>query len=173
MDYSVRSVAWLFMAFVMSLISVVVLSYQTSFTGPGYTPAPAAEPVAQKASPAALTAAQQVQSATERFRRAMIEAKPEWIITLSEPKLTFGHSNGVVQTREQFADAVRSGEEIFKRIDFSNKRLTVVGDTAVERYHFSADIVYQGKLMNFELEVVEVWRKTDKWRLLTRQAIKT
>ena len=110
--------------------------------------------------------------AVESFRLAMVEAKPEDILENASPNLSFGHSNGAVQTREQFAETVRSGEEVFKRVDLTNKRLTVMGDTAIERHHFSADIVYKGKLMNFELEIVEVWKKTDKWRLLVRQAFK-
>ena len=110
--------------------------------------------------------------AVEDFRRAMVNARPEVILEKAAPDLSFGHSNGFVQTREQFAETVRSGEEVFKRVDLTNRKLKVVGDTAIERHHFSADIVYKGKLMNFELEIVEVWKKTDKWRLLVRQAFK-
>lgn len=114
----------------------------------------------------------EVEVAVEGFRRAMVERRPDLILSYASPKLTFGHSNGVVQTREEFAEVVRSGAEVFKRVDLTDKNLTVVGNTAIERHHFSADIVYQGKLMNFELEVVEVWQKTDRWRLVARQAVK-
>ncbi|MEM7425507.1 MAG: nuclear transport factor 2 family protein [Pseudomonadota bacterium] len=152
-----RSIAWLCMAFSLGLMSVIVLSYQ-----PGLFDTPRVANIEQ----------QEVAQAVETFRRAMVEARPEEIISISDPGLSFGHSNGYVQTREEFAETVRSGEEIFKRVDLTNKKLSVVGDTAIERHHFSADIVYKGKLRNFELEIVEIWKKTDKWRLLVRQAFK-
>ncbi len=117
-------------------------------------------------------ARKEVEAAIEHFRRAMIERRPDWILADSASGLTFGHSNGVVQSREEFAEVVRSGTEIFKRIDISDRRLTISGDIAIELHHFSADIIYEGELVNFELEVVEVWQKTDRWRLIARQALK-
>jgi len=102
----------------------------------------------------------------------MVERRPDWILADSASHLTFGHSNGVVQSRNEFAEVVSSGAEIFKRVDITNRRLTVSGNVAIERHHFSADIVYNGKLRTFELEVVEVWQKSSRWRLIARQALK-
>lgn len=116
----------------------------------------------------------EVNHSIEAFRNAMVQAKPDIIMAYSMPDLSFGHSNGVVQSREEFAEVVRSKSEDFKRVELTNKRLKVIGDTAIERHHFSADIIYEGQLMNFELEVVEVWKKVDNyWRLFVRQAFKT
>jgi len=114
----------------------------------------------------------EVERAIERFRWAMVERRPDLILHLSAAILTFGHSMGVVQSREEFVEVIRSGAEIFKRIDLTDRRLTLSGDVAIERHHFSADIVYEGKLRNFELEVVEVWQRSDRWRLIARQAVK-
>jgi len=114
----------------------------------------------------------EVEQAIEHFRQGMLQRRPDWILADSATELTFGHSNGVVQTREEFAEVVRSGEEIFKRVDITNRHLTISGNVAIERHHFSADIIYKGELKTFELEVVEVWQKQDGWRLLARQAIK-
>ena len=117
-------------------------------------------------------ARKEVEKAIEHFRQAMVERRADWILSDTDSHLTFGHSNGVVQTREEFAKVVSSGAEIFKRVDITNRRLTVSGNTAIERHHFSADIIYNGRLRNFELEVVEVWQKSDRWRLIARQASK-
>lgn len=115
----------------------------------------------------------EVEQAIEQFRTAMVERRPDKILAYSASELTFGHSNGVVQSREEFADVVRSGAEVFKRIDITDRHLTISGNTAIERHHFSADIVFEGSLKTFELEVVEVWKKTDRWRLIARQALMT
>ncbi len=116
----------------------------------------------------------EVNHSIEAFRKAMVEADTGVILAYSMPELSFGHSNGAVQTREEFAEVVRSKAEDFKRVELTNRHLEIVGNTAVVRHHFSADIVYEGNLTNFELEVVEVWKKVDDyWRLFVRQAFKT
>lgn len=116
----------------------------------------------------------EVEDAIEKFRLGMIERRPDLILEYSSPDLTFGHSNGVVQTREEFAEVVRSGSEVFKRVDLTGRTLVLNGDTAVERHHFSADIIYEGKDMTFDLEVIEIWKKApEHWKLLARQAVNT
>lgn len=116
----------------------------------------------------------EVNHSIEAFRKAMVEAESGIILAYSMPQLSFGHSNGIVQTREEFAEVVRSKAEDFRRVELSDRHLDIIGDTAIERHHFSADIIYEGKLKKFELEVVEVWKKVDDyWRLFVRQAFKT
>ena len=107
----------------------------------------------------------------EQFRKGMVEADAGLIRHYSSTNLSFGHSNGVVQTLDEFVDTLESQTEIFKRVALINRNLKVAGRIAIERHHFSADIVYKGELKNFELEVVEVWEKSDHWRLLVRQAL--
>ena len=117
---SMRSAAWLVMAFSLGLVSVIVLSYQTSFSGgPGAVAATTiADPsAAEKPVPVVFSPEREVALAVEGFRKAMVEAKPESIIEHSSPSLSFGHSNGYIQTREQFAETVRSGEEVFYDIE--------------------------------------------------------
>ena len=103
----------------------------------------------------------------------MIAADTKTIREYAMTDLSFGHSNGHIQTVDEFVETVESGEEVFKRVDYTDRETRITGDTAMERHHFSADIVYKGKLMKFELEIVEIWKKTDHWRLAVRQAYKT
>ncbi len=133
-------------------------------------PAQAAE-IAQSA-PASNTDRVELDAAIDAFRRAMVTADTQTIRDFAMADLSFGHSNGHIQTMDEFIETVKSGEEVFKRVEYKNRETRITGDTALERHHFSADIVYQGKLMNFELEIVEIWRKTDHWRLSVRQAYK-
>ena len=108
----------------------------------------------------------------EQFRRGMVEADAGLIRRFSSPKLSFGHSNGEVQTLDEFIETLESQVEVFKRVDLINRNFKMAGKIAIERHHFSADIIYKGELKNFELEIVEVWEKSDHWRLLVRQAFK-
>jgi hypothetical protein len=115
----------------------------------------------------------QLLGSIDALRNAMMEADTDLLKAHASPDLSFGHSNGYVQTLDEFAETIRSGEEVFKRVDLTGRNLKITGNTAVERHHFSADIVYKGELKVFELEIVQIWKKTDRWRLAVRQAYKT
>jgi len=115
----------------------------------------------------------QLLGSIETLRMAMIQADPNLFKAHSSPDLSFGHSNGHVQTIDEFATTISSGEEIFKRVDLTDRNVKITGNTAVARHHFSADIIYKGELKVFELEIVQIWKKTDRWRLAVRQAYKT
>ena len=115
----------------------------------------------------------QLLGSIDALRNAMMEADTGLLKAHASPDLSFGHSNGHVQTLDEFAETIRSGEEVFKRVDLTGRTLKITGNTAVERHHFSADIIYKGELKVFELEIVQVWKKTDRWRLSVRQAYKT
>ena len=109
----------------------------------------------------------------DALRNAMMRADLDLLKAHASPDLSFGHSNGYVQTLDEFAETIRSGEEVFKRVDLTGRNVKITGNTAVARHHFSADIVYKGELKVFELEIVQIWKKTDRWRLSVRQAYKT
>ncbi|MGE3915800.1 MAG: nuclear transport factor 2 family protein [Hyphomicrobiaceae bacterium] len=110
----------------------------------------------------------------EAFRAAMIRADGRTLTRLAAPTLSFGHSNGLVQTREQFVQSVVGKKEIFRKIKLVGQKVTVVGRTAVSRHEFHADILLAGKPLNVKLKCIEVWDKTATgWRLVSRQAYKT
>ena len=123
-------------------------------------------------SPARADSFNQVELAIENFRRGMVNRDIAVIEKYSSPNLSFGHSNGAIQTQKEFMAAVESGAEIFKRVDITNRSLKVNGNIAVERHHFSADIIINHKTQSFELEILEIWERTDRWRLIARQAFK-
>ena len=115
----------------------------------------------------------QLLGSIDALRNAMMEADTNLLKAHASSDLSFGHSNGHVQSLDEFAETIRSGEEVFKRVDLTGRNVKITGNTAVARHHFSADIVYKGELKVFELEIVQIWKKTDRWRLSVRQAYKT
>lgn len=114
-----------------------------------------------------------ISHAVEAFRKAMVAGDGRKLMAMSSPNLRFGHSNGFVQSRSQFVQAVVTRKEIFRSIKLSQHRNTVVGNTAVARHVFAADILLEGKPLKVTLNCVEVWQKqAGQWKLLARQAYK-
>ncbi len=112
----------------------------------------------------------EVATAVEAFRKAMVDADGATLWSLAETNLSFGHSNGLIQTRSQFVNAVVTKKEDFQSVLLTNPTTTVVGDVAIQRHRFISDIILDGKALSVNLAVLEVWRRRDRWRLLVRQA---
>jgi hypothetical protein len=114
-----------------------------------------------------------VKGASEAFRAAMVAGDGKSLTRLASPGLSFGHSNGLVQTREEFVGSVVQKKEIFREIKLVDQKVRVYGRTAVSRHEFHADILLEGKPLNVKLQCIEVWDKTSGgWKLVSRQAFK-
>ncbi len=111
--------------------------------------------------------------AVEEFRQAMVDGNGARLLELSSDALSFGHANGVIQTKTEFVKTVVDKTEVFKSIRLSDQKVMVTGEEGIARHTFDADIVYEGKPMSLTLGIIMVWRNEDgRWRLLARQSFK-
>lgn len=114
-----------------------------------------------------------VLAAIEEYRRAMVAGNGARLLEMSADDMSFGHANGIVQTKVEFVKTVVDKVEVFHAIRLYDHNIRVSGDLAIARHTFDADVFFQGKDQNFLLSVVQVWRKEDgRWRLFTRQSFK-
>jgi len=114
-----------------------------------------------------------VTAAVESLRKAMIDPNKEVLEKLTMPQLSYGHSNGLVQSQAEFVEVLTSGKSDFVSIDLSAQTINVVGQTALVRHILSATTNDGGKPGQVKLSILLVWQKQKgEWRLLARQAVK-
>lgn len=114
-----------------------------------------------------------VLAAIEEYRKSMVDGNGARLLEMSADDMSFGHANGVVQTKVEFVKTVVDKVEVFHSIKLYDHSIRVSGDLAIARHTFDADVFFQGKDQNFLLSIVQVWRKEDgRWRLFTRQSFK-
>jgi len=107
------------------------------------------------------------------LRRAMIDADGKALRSLTSEKLSYGHSNGLVEDRESFVKKLVTGESDFVNMELSDQTITVSGQTALVRHRLDADIKDGGKPNKVKLQVLLIWqRQGGDWKLLARQAIR-
>ena len=112
-----------------------------------------------------------VQKAMDAFSRASMAGDKAGLEALAAPEITYGHSDGRVQDRATFIDALVTRKTIFKTMDLTRQTIAIAGDTAIVRNHMSADVDPGGR--HVELEMIYVWQKRGgEWKLLLRQASK-
>lgn len=115
-----------------------------------------------------------VADAVEKIRVAIIGAKEADLMKLTSPKLTYGHSNGLMEDQAAFIRALVSEESKFTKIDLSEQTITVSGDVAMVRHKLMGDTHNKGKdPAPVRLGVFMVWQKVKgQWILIGRQAFK-
>ena len=112
-------------------------------------------------------------AAVEAYRKAMVDGNGAKLLEMSDDDMSFGHANGVVQTKVEFVKTVVDKTEVFNSIKLYDHNLHVVGDLGIARHTFEADLVFQGKNLQLVLNIVQTWKKQEgRWRLFLRQSFK-
>ena len=90
---------------------------------------------------------------------------------ISSVNLNYGHSNGRVEDRNQFIEALVSKTSDFISISVSEQRIQVTGKNAIVRQRLDATIMDGVKPGEVRLNVLLVFKKeTGEWKLLARHA---
>lgn len=116
---------------------------------------------------------EQVEKSVHKFVKAMEDSDIKILSSMTSPKLTYGHSSGKVENKQQFLQTFKSGATDFVNIKVTDQRIDITGTTAIVRHLFDADTNDNNKPGHITLHILTVWQKQDgNWILLARQAVK-
>ena len=114
-----------------------------------------------------------VAAAVNELRVAMIAGDSNQLKQLVAKQLSYGHSSGLIENREEFISKLSSGKSDFLSMELSNQSIIVDGNTAIVRHVLDGNINDNGQAGKVHLAVMLVWKeKKGKWVLLARQATK-
>jgi len=114
-----------------------------------------------------------VDKAVEALRKAVLEQDKARLEQLAADQLSYGHSDGRVESKAKFIDGVMTRKAIVKSISFPELTVAVVGNAAIARHLFEAESETDGKLASVKIGALQVWQKQDgTWKLLARQGFK-
>ncbi|MCF5505931.1 DUF4440 domain-containing protein, partial [Pseudomonas syringae] len=105
--------------------------------------------------------------------QAMWHKDIEQLKALTADNLTYGHSSGTIQDKQAFIADIETGKSAFNDLKMLNQKITLSGDVAMVRNHFSAQAVNSGKVVPTEIENFQIWQKQKgQWQLIGRQAFR-
>jgi len=112
-----------------------------------------------------------VTNAVDAFRRAMLSVDKARLEALLAPELSYGHSSGKVENRQEFIDTLVSGTLVPRSIELSDRRVTIIGNDAIVRHNFTAEAVNKaGQVVPIRIGMMEVWQKRGgNWVMLAHQ----
>ncbi|WPN60739.1 nuclear transport factor 2 family protein [Pseudomonas sp. P9_31] len=115
----------------------------------------------------------EVAAAVDHLTQAMLNKDIPQLQALTAENLTYGHSSGKIQDRKDFIADIETGKSAFKTLEMQNQTITVSGDVALVRHHFSAQAIKGAEIVPTEIENFQIWQKQDgKWLLVGRQAFR-
>ena len=114
-----------------------------------------------------------LKEAAAKLDKALIAKDTLVLKQLLHKNVTYGHSNGWVETKDEVVGNLVSGKMAYNKIDIKNIKWIVSNNVATLRNTSEISYVKDDKPGELHLHVVQVWLKTNKgWQLLTRQSTK-
>lgn len=115
---------------------------------------------------------QAVADAVKRLNQAMIDGNYIALDQLTSKDLSYGHSSGLVETKDAYITAIVDGVSGFSSIELSEQSIDVVDNVAIVRHKFYAGTDNKDQPPGtLSLSVLQIWQKhKGKWLLLARQA---
>ena len=109
----------------------------------------------------------------KEFHQALVNKNTVSINQQTDKALSYGHSNGWVQTKTEIINDFKSGFISYQ--SFREDSITVAINGTMANVRFVADITATMKEATnaYHLKVLEVWvKKGNRWVLFARQAVK-
>lgn len=120
--------------------------------------------VAPAASASADDATQAVLAAQDKRMAATIAADVAALAALMTDDLSYTHSSGVVETKTEFLDALKSGKYVYRSIAPEARRVRVYGDAAVVSGPCRISVLRGGTPTEISFYFTELYVKRDgRW----------
>lgn len=122
----------------------------------------------------AQTTEEKLTTALKKFHQALVEKNIVSINQQTDKALSYGHSNGWVETKNDLIKNLETGYTSYKSITEDSLQVTINGTVAHTRFVGDYEVSLNGgNAVVYHLKVLEVWvRKGKRWLLFARQAVK-
>lgn len=119
------------------------------------------------------TSEEKLINTVKEFHQALVNKNTVSINQQTDKALSYGHSNGWVQTKTDLVKDFESSYISYQGFKEDSISVSINGNMANVRFVADITATLKGTTSTFHLKVLEVWAKKGKrWILFGRQAIK-
>ena len=109
----------------------------------------------------------------ETLRQGILQQDKAKLDQVAASQISYGHSDGRVETKEQFINGVMNRKQTQKSLAFPELKVFVAGNNAVARHIYLGESELDGKQTTTRIGALQVWQKqADGWKLLARQGFR-
>jgi len=121
----------------------------------------------------AQTEEEKLTSALKEFHQALVNKNTASINQQTDKALSYGHSNGWVQTKADVIKDLETGKIVYNSFKEDSLAITINESMANARFVADVNATLNGNTVNTHLKVLEVWvKKGKRWLLFARQAVR-
>ncbi len=122
----------------------------------------------------AQTNVEKLSSTLKEFHQSLVKKNTVSINQQTDKALSYGHSNGWVETKAEMIKNLETGYTSYKSIKEDSLQVTINGTIAHARFVGDYEVLLNGgNAIIYHLKVLEVWvKKGKRWLLFARQAIR-
>ncbi len=121
----------------------------------------------------AQTDSEKLATTLKEFHQALVNKNTVSINQQTDKALSYGHSNGWVETKADMIKNLETGYIDYHSIKEDSMQVTVNGNMAHARFVGDYNVTMNGNTNIFHLKVLEVWvKKGKRWLLFARQAVR-
>jgi hypothetical protein len=114
-----------------------------------------------------------VAQSVETLRRGILEQDKAKLDQVAASQISYGHSDGRVETKEQFINGVMTRKQVQKSLAFPELKVAVVGNAAIARHIYLGESELDGKPSTTRIGALQLWQKQDGgWKLIARQGFR-
>ncbi len=114
-----------------------------------------------------------LKEAVSKLDKALIEKDTATLKQLLHKNVTYGHSSGWVETKEDVIKDLTSGKLVYYAIKSDSITWKTDASWASMRSKTKVEVSVNSNRIELNLHVLEVWLKTNKgWQLIARQSTK-
>jgi Domain of unknown function (DUF4440) len=110
----------------------------------------------------------------KEFHQSLVKKNTASINQQADKALSYGHSNGWVETKTEMIKNLETGYTSYKSIKEDSLQIVINGNVANARFVGDYEVSLNGgNFVIYHLKVLEVWvKKGKRWLLFARQAVR-
>ena len=115
-----------------------------------------------------------LKEAMSNLDKALINKDEKMLVQLLHADVSYGHSNGWVQNKNDIINDLKSGKLVYSKIENTSVMIVAISNNwATVRINANAEGSINGTAFQLKLHVLQVWMKSmTGWQLLARQSTK-
>lgn len=115
----------------------------------------------------------ELEQKVKQLHVALVNKDYAYIEQQTDKALSYGHSNGWVQTQGDVINDFKNGVISYQKFSEDSVTVNIHGDAANVRFVADVEATVRGNAGKFHLKVLEVWVKRGReWKLFGRQAVR-
>jgi len=110
----------------------------------------------------------------QQLDKALLEKNESVLRSVLHKDISFGHSNGWIQTRNDILNDFKTGKLVYSKFENNSSAIVSISKKyATIRTNSNAEGTVNGTAFKLTLHVMQFWIKTKKgWQLMARQSAK-